>query len=486
MFSNCNGCPTLPKKLCRKCKTHTPHYDTKCTVCSSCKRCGYCSIHEGCRCIMCKQCGGHQVQKDICSKCSSCKSHHVESLNIKNIKYDDFPLRKCEYTKAKEPSFILNPLPRTLGVEIELSNYGGLDQNPIISPHIGLKGYKSSSSPVYYYFERDGSVNNSERELVTGRMLGDNYIYAMTALTKAIKDHDTSADESCGLHVHVDAVDFNPEALRKILVAYTCIQEQLYGTLVDTSRQTNLYCPPLTYNTSGLTHIMNLSTSTEIMNFFYQTLYNLSIPNIDKANYTPSEFRLLIKDAENMIKRNKATKYVNHARRSALNFHSWMMRGTIEFRLKEGTVDPKDLLLWPLWCGWFIHKVSAISDKEIEWWIKKPPTLVELTETFTVGKSANAPKSLLEYVRKAVQGKPKADPVKEEDRQTQEQPPPQNQNQYLTPAALRQAQIIQDWHIPNWQLYVPPAIPPQAQVNQDATLYRNEMERILRRMREGG
>ena len=66
-----------------------------------------------------------------------------------------------------------------------------------------------------------------------------------------------------------------------------------------------------------------------------------------------------------------------HGPRSAvrykgLNLHSYYHRGTLEFRHHQGTVDPMDLFMWPLVCGWFVEIVSRASDREAARWRSLP------------------------------------------------------------------------------------------------------------------
>jgi hypothetical protein len=52
-------------------------------------------------------------------------------------------------------------------------------------------------------------------------------------------------------------------------------------------------------------------------------------------------------------------------RYSSMNVHSHFFRGTIEFRLKEGTLDPTEIIFWPLFCGWFVEMATRLRDDEV-------------------------------------------------------------------------------------------------------------------------
>lgn len=229
-------------------------------------------------------------------------------------------------------------------------------------------------------------------------MRGDKVPLAMGALADHLAAYGAVVNASCGMHVHVDAVDFSAVELRRVLVMFRLFQDQIFGTLVDESRRTNPYCPGLELSDAAILNLMKLSSSAEINNWFYAHLYRLT-PNTN-SSYTKSEATRAMKAFEARLNERKAHKYENGARRAAINFHSWMMRGTIEFRLKEGTINRADLINWPLWCGWFVQKSTGLTDKELLWWMKQPITLRELSERFASTNLGNArmPKSILSWV----------------------------------------------------------------------------------------
>jgi hypothetical protein len=45
-----------------------------------------------------------------------------------------------------------------------------------------------------------------------------------------------------------------------------------------------------------------------------------------------------------------------------LNLHSWFFRGTVEFRMFQGTTAVDDLVCWPLLCGWIVHAATIVPD----------------------------------------------------------------------------------------------------------------------------
>lgn len=384
-----------------------------------CPRCKYCLDHAGCCCVACGICRKRVAPPAVCKKCSRCREHHIENIPESR----DFPFRRCEYVGAAVAvcscnrysdyvdckkckrcprhrcdctSFVINPLPRTIGCELEIGTWGNFIERDAYN-----------DIPVKFNFERDGSVHPSERELVTGRMIGDRVPLAMGALADALRVANAVPNESCGFHVHVDGADLSAGDLRRILVGFKIFQDDIFKYLVAPERTNNVYCPKLRLDDPALFDLMRLESSGDINNWFYRYLYGL-VPNLGE-HLSTAQKRIVIRQFDEQIKAKKAHKYENGARRQAINFHSWMMRGTVEFRLKEGTIDKADLVNWPLFCGWFVHKFASFQDKEVLWWMKKGIPLVELAERFTSSSlgGARMPKSVLEWVASRVASPPK-------------------------------------------------------------------------------
>lgn len=396
----------------------------------TCKICKHCLYHfGGCTCRVCSTCDQRFPAKSLCSKCGSCITHHIEGPDIAN----DFPMRSCvvrgtQCNKCKSdlcqgcgtckacikstcrcPSFHLNPLPVSLGVELELAKWNDFDHE------------RTRNSHINWHFEHDGSVTSGQ-ELVTGIMRGDNYIYGMTALAKKLKEFDCTADKTCGLHVHVDAVKFSPADLRRVMLGFWSIQKSLFGTLVSISRAKNIYCPMVPLSIEAAHEFAKLPNN-EISRWFYKYLYQLET-SIEET-WAPAEKLAQRNHIKARIAQLKSHKYENAARRQAINFHSWMMRGTIEFRCKEGTVNSEDLIMWPLWCGWFIYKIGLMDDKEVFAWMKSPPSIINLSKRLAApSKGISMPGSVLAWAEKKAGNSslPKKEPL----------PDPFNAEAYLT------------------------------------------------------
>lgn len=327
-------------------------------VTKKCQFCQHCLLHpnsEGrtCICVQCRQCAKRFPQRMVCMKCRRCNDHHHKGSYIGK----EFPMRGCQYAAPPATTFLLNPLKRTLGVEAEISNIGTWDSPP--------------TKILTYNQEHDGSVRPSAAEFVLSPARGDRFQKGLTEFLRHLHAADATVNNTCGYHVHVDGADLKYTDLRRLLAMFGALQGQIFGTLIAGSRATNEYCTPIKYSRATLASLFKL-TNSEMKEWFHQELYGLSVAAASDLNTR--------KYINEQLKAKKAHKYENVARRWALNFHSWMMRGTIEFRCKEGTLDQGDFLLWPLFCGWFVETGANLSDSTVlKWLTSAPPSLTEFT-----------------------------------------------------------------------------------------------------------
>lgn len=339
----------------------------------TCITCGL----KRCACIRCALCRDRIPKKHACDKCHSCSKHHKEYYP------KDFPHRKCDYLvipgmtveRLPETTFAINPLHRTIGVEVELGAFP-----PFVR--------QNTNGIISWSMHHDGSVQGSGEELVTDRMRGDQYVYGMGKLIRDLTNGGANVNESCGYHVHVDGAEMGPMDLRRIMVAFQLIQDNLYGSLVNKKRGSGTwgqtYCPKLR---NDINMLMGFEDKADFINWLHLWLYQVQLPA--KSDYVGAEslYKETLRGIDAQLKQYKGTKYMNRARRWALNIHSWMMRGTVEFRLKEGTLDPGDIMLWPLWCAWFIEKFGNASDKDVLYFMKKGLSLPAANEFMAEGSS---------------------------------------------------------------------------------------------------
>jgi len=311
---------------------------------------------------------------------------------------------------AKEKPGKLNLLARPLGVELEYS---------VVS------GFRAAMDKVRFgddrawEWEHDGTLTKGGAELVCCPSNGDYFLRMIAKIVEMQQIWEPQVDKSCGFHVHVQARDLKMVDLRRLIALWCRVEKDLYGTLVDAMRwhprkDGRHYCRPVAVAEDSrmenwqftdtdvlrlmrkrLLEVNTLSTTTpedRIRAFLLKKLYGIDWSQVIKPveaieppkqgeenyrqKYQVWQTYLLKCDRLDQIKAQfehiKAYKRTNHGeggcRYAAMNVHAYFYTGkapTIEFRLKEGTMEAEELIFWPLFCGWFVESATRLDDNEV-------------------------------------------------------------------------------------------------------------------------
>jgi hypothetical protein len=385
--------------LCRSCfravvRGEIPRAQAGVAHCPTCRNCKSC----GCMCRGCRECGKRvpNSPSTYCSHCQACK------------RCDQ--CRKMPQFIALHPppstSYHLNTLPRTLGLELELSDWGKLRA-------------EGEFHHLRYDQAHDWSVQPSGLEMVIKPLMGDQYLRAINELAEQLYRTGAKVNESCAYHVHVNGSDLSYWDLRRILRVYESLEGEIYDHLILPHRRdvpiVTHYCQMLTrphkkcdrcvrfdgQYPGARKALIPLRDALERMNAAKSTtelkkelIYML---------YGPIGFhRPDSRDAAAWLQQRKGGRY-EWCRYVGLNLHAWMYRGTVEFRMKEASTTLDELLIWPLWCGWFIQACATMREQDS---IREPWTLLHFTEAFM-------PRWITEWVSRKIceKDKPKMEPV---------------------------------------------------------------------------
>jgi hypothetical protein len=291
-----------------------------------CQRCGNCSVGDNYRkrftpghfCNVCRQCRG------VC-KCRKRKGFlDVEQLGVSRRAH-------------------INRLERMMGIEVELGEWGTLTRE------FRAKNFQ-------YQVVRDGSVQPSGLEMVVSPLRGDAFLRGMFELGELLAKNNCEVNDSCGLHVHVNAQDLGWWALRRLVALYVACEQQIYRYVISPERARNChyYKPASDVWRKILTETRDSTDANTIKHRILGLLY----PDHMNPN-------LLTQDKTALWKAVKNSKYGGVSRYYGLNLHSFFYRGTVEFRMFDGTTKLEDLVNWPLVCGWMVEKAINLTDNEI-------------------------------------------------------------------------------------------------------------------------
>lgn len=317
------------------------------------------------------------------------------------------------YKAESKANGVVNSLPRSLALEIELSQWGGFDKYISKLLHADQIWFSKHTAKVF-----DRSITSSY-ELVVSPSSKDEYLRSATQVYNSLINAGAVVDNTCGYHVHVNASEFNSIAIRNILWLWAKYRNEMAGKLFDAERLNGAYCK----DTAGWLH-NTLPVLAEIKNpkvlraailyimahgarFFgtctgsaiaagHQKLESLNdgaigelIPGCVNAygELTPARsLAPVVKwikdnnatDVSKLINRrfDLARNHYNPVRYSSVNIASLWYRGSLEFRIKEGTLDKEDFLMWPLFVGWLTH----IAGNQSWSWVRKTTEYYNLKE----------------------------------------------------------------------------------------------------------
>jgi hypothetical protein len=215
---------------------------------------------------------------------------------------------------------------------------------------------------------RDGTIHGLRPgELIVGPFSSYILPRVIKELQEWITTTSATANDSCGFHVHIDARDLTGYEIRRVINLYRILESGFYR-LVSPGRETNDYCRIIPQEVwKCLPQLNSASTLPSIRTELLRMIYDPSGIYKDlNVPAGPTARRVLYPE---MLSQNRGHRGNNGAlgcRYWGLNIHSWYYRGTLEFRMHEGTVDPEEIYGWTRWCMWFVEMASRLTDQEIE------------------------------------------------------------------------------------------------------------------------
>lgn len=166
----------------------------------------------------------------------------------------------------------------------------------------------------------DGSVDGWE--FVSPILRGDEGMAQVKKMVKALKKHGATMDNSCGLHVHVNARDFSFANLMDAMKRYDQNERVIDQAVTESRREyRNHYAEPM----AG---------------------YIEQVAGMAKSK---KQLRSILEDDG----------YGSIERYAKLNICSYVKHGTLEFRHHEGTLDVRKITSWINFCVRFMDDIRA-------------------------------------------------------------------------------------------------------------------------------
>ena len=317
-------------------------------VCKGCHNCRSC----GCVCFECRACGRTHGGQKVCWCCQQCET--VCSCRKRPGWYKG--LDQIKTLAVRGVHRVVNTLQRPLSVEVELAEWKGV---------LGWGG------GTYFHYMRvhDGSVVPSGQEMVSTPMTGDQVVYGLSELGGTLAQRGATINNTCGFHVHVDATEFSYQDILRLLWLYLQFEDDIYNYLVTPDRVATRYCKKL----DALTHkLVGVGVkSPQNKQLVRDVLYEMCLGGRPTRLYPPGQQdpRSGFKTTIHTLRASKygagerqATDRRRVMRYAGFNIYSWFHRGSVEFRMKEGLLDPVDMIGWTLLCGWLVEAAYRLDD----------------------------------------------------------------------------------------------------------------------------
>jgi hypothetical protein len=292
------------------------------TMCTDCYESAIVSCSR-CRCM---------DMVDVDKLRSSTSKLEVLRKNIHSSKYTHiFSRRYCGTcadsllnTYLTNP-FNYHPLPSRFSGKSEFNRFIGIESEVITESSSADEYSEDREIPNYFDVVNDGSLNEGGVEFVTSRpIIGSQIESALYSLEDVNKSEWNEVDSSCGVHIHMNALDMGFTEIKSLLMIMTRIQYLLYESIPESRRETS-YAREITMPIDTISKISNLSQLVD-------DYYSMADTNISDNKY-------------------------NDARYIGTNIHARFYLGSIEFRYHEGTIESKPIRDWIL----FLNKIMSTS-----------------------------------------------------------------------------------------------------------------------------
>lgn len=320
-FTTCNNCGNCHKKKCCTCRQcshcealrNKDQFCAECNICNRCCSCRYCETCEArCDDNYCRNCGNCYD-----NECCRCENYNIQFFNSK-LKFHNPNRTELKFNNSK----------RYISAEIEVSNSEGNGKD---IANVVRKWHGSIVS--------DGSLPDTGYEINTAPAGGDLFIKQIQSICNFLSDANAEVTDRCGLHIHLDARDYNYYDIRRLVKFYAVIEPVLFG-MVPKSRKTSHYCMPC------------------------GDKYNQIIAS-GRLPYKAVKKNVIYSVYESETTQDRRTDKYDSARYTALNLHSWFYRGTIECRMFNGTTNADKIINWGVMWAKILDHIISIKDEDL-------------------------------------------------------------------------------------------------------------------------
>ena len=244
---------------------------------------------------------------------------------------------------------------QTFGVEIEMNNISRPHAQDVVARVLTEQGHgpvrkgHRSSYDNYYVIDKNGrewkcesdssirNIGEGTCEFVTPICKYED-IELLQTIVRELRKEGAKTDDSCGIHVHVGAKPHTAQSLKRMVNFFVGRQDLFYDAL-EIGARANRWCRRI--NRNLLTEMKaekDSLTKSRVEAIWYSKANDDYAGRIDHSHYNPTRYH-------------------------GLNLHAVFTKGTVEFRLFNGTLHAGKIKAYVQFClaisGWAI-----LADKD--------------------------------------------------------------------------------------------------------------------------
>lgn len=236
---------------------------------------------------------------------------------------------------------------QNFGVEIELTGITREDAARVIAGYFGTtSSYAGTYYQTYTATDRKGrtwkAMSDSSittKHMVRGRLEYADSDYACEVVTPVLQYEDLEdlqnviralraagaiANDSCGIHVHVDGANHTPASLTR-LMNFAIGRQDLFYEALQIGDRANRWCRKMNRTLFTAMKSDTAKTRDSLEHIWYSTVNDGYDGDIDHRHY-------------------------NSTRYHGINLHAFFTKGTVEFRLFNGTTHAGKIKAYIQFC----------------------------------------------------------------------------------------------------------------------------------------
>lgn len=164
---------------------------------------------------------------------------------------------------------------RNFGIEIEAYNCSRetvARELRTAGINVAVEGYNHTDHRDHWKLVTDSSLSGNQTfELVSPILHGEQGLEELEKVCWVLDLCDAKVNDSCGLHIHMDAVDFDMPTWRNLAITYKRLEGVIDG-FMPRSRRNNRYCKGLASISEAT--IRNAQTITDLRRAFRNDRYH--------------------------------------------------------------------------------------------------------------------------------------------------------------------------------------------------------------------